>query len=517
MEPTPAAASKADGTDDSAVRPIWGLPGLQCWAKANANANESHLTFCRRGPVRHLSSALRPASCLGGLVLATVLCAPGAALAQTSGPTPQPEPVPVTPEQAAQVTTEQWAIHGQTTYTQQLQPGFRSPFEGPQSLPADANGRETFDATLYLGFRPWQGAEIWLNPEVDQGFGLGNSFGVAGYLSGEAYKLGQTDPYYRMSRAFFRQTINLGGGIEKIDADLNQLAGTQTANRLVFTVGKFSVVDIFDTNKYAHDPRNDFLNWAILDIGAFDYAADAWGVTYGAAAEWYEGRYAARVGLFDMPAEPNSIHLSLPLLQQTQFVTELEERHTLWDQPGKIKLLYWLSRGNLGTYSDALALGYATGTVPSTGAVRNYRSKYGVGFNLEQQIVPDLGMFVKGGWSQGGVEEDAFTDINASVAVGLSLAGTRWGRPNDTVGLATAINEISAIGSRYLAAGGLGGIVGDGALFKSGPESIVETYYNFAAFSWANIAADYQFVNNPAYNQQRGPVSVFALRLHAQF
>ncbi len=444
------------------------------------------------------------------------LCVPHISLAQ-SAPTPQPEPVPVTPAQADQVTTEQWAIHGQTTYTQQFQPAFRSPYAGAQSLPADANGRETFDATIFLGFRPWQGAEIWLNPEVDQGFGLGNSFGVAGYVSGEAYKLGQADPYYRMARAFFRQTFDLGGEPEKLDPDLNQLGGTQTANRVVLTVGKVSVVDIFDTNKYAHDPRQDFLNWAILDTGSFDYAADAWGATYGAAAEWYQGRYAARVGVFDMPSVPNSIALSLPLLQQTQFVAELEERHTLWDQPGKLKVLYFLSRGNLGTYSDALAYAAATGTIPSTKAVANYRSKYGFVFNLEQQIATDLGMFVKAGWSEGGVEEDAFTDINASIAIGLSLAGTRWGRPDDTVGLATAINEISAIGSRYLAGGGLGGIVGDGALFKSGPESIVETYYSFAVLSWAKVTGDYQFVNNPAYNQQRGPVSVFALRLHAEF
>ena len=454
---------------------------------------------------------------LAGLAPIAVLFAPPSGLAQSSGPTPQPEPIPVTPEQAEQVTIEQWAIHGQTTYTQQLQPAFRSPYQGPQSLPANANGRETFDATVYLGVRPWQGAEIWFNPEADQGFGLGNSFGVAGYLSGEAYKLGQDDPYYRMARAFFRQTIDLGGEIQKLDPDLNQLGGTQTANHIVLTIGKLSVVDIFDTNKYAHDPRQDFLNWSILDVGSFDYAADAWGSTYGAAAEWYQGRYAVRVGLFDLSSVPNSIALSLPLLHQTQFVAELEERHTLWDQPGKLKVLYWLSRGNLGTYSDALALAAATGTTPSTQAVANYRSKYGLGFNLEQQVAADLGLFVKGGWSQGDVEEDDFTDINASVAVGLSLTGARWGRSDDTVGLAGVINEISAIGSQYLAAGGLGGIIGEGRLIKSGPETILETYYSFAAFSFAKLTGDYQFINNPAYNQQRGPVSVLALRLHAEF
>ncbi len=403
------------------------------------------------------------------------------------------------------------------TYTQEFQPAFRSPYQGPQSLSPAANGRETFDATIYAGFRPWNGAEIWLNPEADQGFGLSNSFGAAGYLSGEAYKLGENDPYYRMSRAFFRQTINLGGEIQKVDPDLNQLGGSQTANRVVLTIGKLSVVDIFDTNKYAHDPRNDFLNWSVVDAGTFDYAADAWGTTYGATAEWYQAWWAARVGLFDLSNVPNSIHLSLPLIHQNQFVAELEERHTVWDQPGKLKFLYWLMRANLGSYQNAVALGAATGTTPSTAAVRNYRSKYGVVLNLEQQLTPDLGLFARAGWTQGGIEEVDFTDINQSLQIGLSLQGTRWGRPDDTVGLAAVANQISHDGKVYLAAGGLGGIIGDGQLPESGPEQIIETYYSFAAFSFARVTGDYQFVNNPAYNRQRGPVSVFALRLHAQF
>jgi high affinity Mn2+ porin len=320
-----------------------------------------------------------------------------------------------------------------------------------------------------------------------------------------------------MSRALFRQTINLGGETQKVDPDLNQLGGAQTANRVVITVGKYSVVDIFDTNKYAHDPRGDFLNWSVLDAGTFDYAADAWGATYGAAAEWYQDGWAARVGLFDMSNVPNSIRASLPLLHQDQFAAELEESHTLWSQPGKLRLLYWLTRANMGTYSDALAFAAATGTRPSTASVRNYRSKYGVVLNLEQQLLPDLGLFARAGWTQGGVEEYDFTDIDQSLQIGLSLAGTRWGRPNDTVGLAGAVDQISRSGKLYLAAGGPGGIIGDGQLPEAGPEQVLETYYSFAAFDWGKVTGDYQFVNNPAYNRQRGPVSVFALRLHAAF
>lgn len=399
----------------------------------------------------------------------------------------------------------------------QFSPGFHSSFQGPQSLSSTANARETLDATLYLGIRPWQGAEIWINPEMDQGFGLGNTFGVAGYLSGEAYKVGEADPYYHLPRAFFRQTIDLGGKSERLDADLNQLGGTQTANRLVFTVGKYSVVDIFDTNKYAHDARNDFANWSIIDMGSFDYAAEAWGFTYGATAEWYQDWWTVRAGLFDLSVTPNSKYLDNRFISQAQFVAEREERHTLWNAPGKLKFLYWLTRGNLGTYADALTLAAATDQTPSTAAVRRYRSKAGIGFNLEQQIIADLGMFARGSLAQGNLEEVDFTDISQSASIGLSLMGTRWGRLVDTVGLAVAVNQISHQAKQYFAAGGLGGIIGDGRLPHTGPEQIIEAYYSLAAFAFARVTADYQFVNNPAYDRDRGPVSVLGLRLHAQF
>ena len=448
---------------------------------------------------------------------ATILLCPLLCEAQLVGPTPQPPGVPVTPEQAEQVTPEQWAVHGQATDVWLLQPAFRSSYQGPQSLSSAANGRNTADATLYLGFRPWLGAEIWINPEIDQGFGLGNGFGVAGYVSGEAYKIGQNVPYYRMPRGFFRQTIALGGETEKLDPDLNQLGGTQTANRVVFTIGKFAVVDIFDTNKYAHDPRGDFLNWSVIDAGTFDYAADAWGFTYGAAAEWYQDWWTARVGLFDLSSGPNDKYLDNRFIQQAQFIVELEERHTLWNQPGKLKVLYWLTRGDLGSYSDAWALAAATGETPSTAAVRRYRSKYGIMLNLEQQLATDLGMFARAGWTQGSVEEFDFTDIDQTISVGLSLSGSRWDRPGDTVGLAVVANQISHQAKAYLAAGGIGGIIGDGQLPQAGPEQILETYYSLAVFGFAHVSADYQLINNPAYNRDRGLVSVFGLRLHAQF
>jgi high affinity Mn2+ porin len=450
-----------------------------------------------------------------GLTAFGLLCWPTLCAAQMVAPTPQPPAVPVTPEQAGEVEIENWAVHGQSTFTWMLQPAFHAPYTGPQSLQPDANGRETFDATLYAGFRPWPGGEIWINPEVDQGFGLSNTFGVAGYPSGEAYKLGKSEPYVLVQRGFLRQTIDLGGATEKLESDLNQLGGLQTADRVVLTVGKYSVVDIFDTNKYAHDPRHDFLNWSITDIGSFDYAANSWGYTYGGAVEWYQDWWTLRTGMFDLSTVPNSNNLS-PSFAQLQFVAEAEERHQLWGQPGSLKFLYWISRGNLGSYLEAVSFGEVIGETPSTAAVRTQRTKDGVGFNFAQQIAPDFGVFARAGLSQGTVEEIDFTDINQSISGGLSLTGSRWGRPDDTFGLAGAINRISHQGKLYLAAGGLGGIIGDGQLPNAGPEQILETFYRVGVFGWAHFGFDYQFIKNPAYNRDRGPVSIFTLQWHVQ-
>jgi high affinity Mn2+ porin len=448
--------------------------------------------------------------------LAAALAAP--ALAQTTAPsnatttTAPAERVELPEESKA---PEAWAIHGQFTFVNQGDLAFRSPYSGPNSL-APAQSRETADATLYLGFRPWSGAEVWVDPEIDQGFGLSNTLGVAGFPSGEAYKVGRAAPYFRLQRLFIRQTIDLGGGGEAIDADLNQLVGTQSADRLVFTVGKFSVPDIFDTNTYADDPRGDFLNWALIDTGTFDYAADAWGYTYGVAAEWYFGRWTLRGGVFNLSDVPNSETLETDF-SQFQSVDELEERHKLWGQPGKLKITGFLSRGRMGSFEDAVRLAQQTGQPADIAAVRRYQSRGGVSFSAEQEVADGVGVFVRAGAADGSIEPYEFSDIDRTFAAGVSLGGKRWGRTNDTVGVAGVVNRISREHELYLADGGTGILVGDGQLPHPGTEQIVETYYDLAAYGAAHVSLDYQFVANPAYNRDRGPVSIFAARLHAQF
>ena len=417
---------------------------------------------------------------------------------------------------AADASDETWAVHGQATFVLQANGAFRSPYEGPNSLNPRGQAKETFDATLYAGLQPWRGGEIWINPEIDQGFGLSDTLGVAGFPSGEAYKVGKSSPYAKLPRWFARQTIDLGGEKQRVDPDLNQLGGHQTANRLVLTLGKFSIVDIFDTNSQAHDPRSDFLNWAIIDTGTFDYAANAWGYTYGAAAELYWDRWAIRAGVFDLSKVPNGIDLD-PTFHQNELVGEIEERHSIAGQPGKAKITVFANRGRMGRYADAIALAEATGQPADITAVRRYRSRLGFGFNLEQQIAKDWSLFMKGGIADGNIEPYEFADIDRTIASGFAVKGAQWGRPDDTLAVAAVLNGISRIHQEFLNAGGLGILIGDGRLPHPGPEGIIETYYDFTVAKPLHVTLDYQFVNNPGYNRERGPVSIGALRLHAQF
>jgi high affinity Mn2+ porin len=443
---------------------------------------------------------------LAGAAFAAValIGAPAAALAQDAAP----------PQDAA--ASQNWAIHGQSTVIDQANLAFFSPYAGTNSLPGSANGRETLNITLIAGLRPWRGAEIWIDPEIDQGFGLHNTTGMAGFPNGQGAKVGAVNPYFRLQRLFLRQTIDLGGETSAVEAGLNQLAGSQSTDRVVVTAGKFNVTDVFDTNTYAHDPSHDFLNWALIDAGTFDYAADAWGYTVGAAVEWYQGSWVIRTGVFALSEIPNGAQPDFGF-GQFQMEGEIEKDYKIGGKAGAIKFTAFLSRGRMATFADAIALGEATGKPPDVALVRQYRGRGGLSFNLQQQLTSSLSLFARGGMADGDIEPYEYTDIDRTVSGGLSLNGKGWGRSGDTVALGGVVNAISKIHQEYLAAGGLGILVGDGQLPHPGTEDIVETYYDAALGKFLHLAVDYQFVVNPAYNRDRGPVSIFAARLHAQF
>ena len=411
---------------------------------------------------------------------------------------------------------ESWAIHGQATFVDQYHPAFRSPYRGRNSLDPGSRGNETVDVTLFAGVSPWAGGEAWANVEMDQGFGLSGTFGVAAFPSAEAYKVGSAEPYGRLHRLFFRQTFDLGGDQQAVEGQANQLAGSRSSDNLIITLGKFSVTDIFDNNTYAHDPKGDFLNWAIVDAGAYDYAADAWAYTYGGAAEWSFDSWTLRGGVFDMSKIPNGRELETDF-SQFEMVGEAERRISLFGHDGKIKLLGFLNRANMGKYSDAVSLARATSTLPNVALVRHYRSRAGGSLNVEQGLTDDLGFFLRASMDDGGRESYEFTDISKSLSTGLSLKGASWDRKDDTVGLALEVAGISTAARSYLAAGGLGVLVGDGRLTGYGAEAVVETYYDVQIVKGVNAALDYQFIANPGYNTDRGPVSVLGLRLHGEF
>lgn len=365
-------------------------------------------------------------------------------------------------DETASPAAEDWAAHGQITFVEQFHPSFPSPYRGTNSLDPGNRGDETVTGDLFFGARPWAGAELWADPEVDQGFGFSDTLGIAAFPSGEAYKVGSSVPYFRLQRLFFRQTFDLGGEEEEDKPAANQLGGSHSVDHVTFTAGKFSVVDIFDTNDYAHDPSKDFMNWAVIDAGAFDYAADSWGYTYGGALEWTQDWWTLRGGLFDLSKVPNEKHLETGF-RQFEFVLEGEERHKWFGRDGKLKLLLYLNRADMGAYNDAVALGERTGTIPSTTLVRNYRSRPGASLNFQQEVADDLGVFARLSYDDGSEEAYEFTEINRGFSGGVSLNGTQWGRKNDTVGAAYFAEGISSAAQSYFAHGGLGILIGDAA------------------------------------------------------
>jgi high affinity Mn2+ porin len=439
---------------------------------------------------------------IGGAIFAAVPeVAAAAAASEDSTPPP--------------VSEERFAFHGQFTYVEQDVGNFKAPYAGANSLTPD-RGKETTDLTLYFGARLWRGAEIWITPEIDQGFGLDNTLGVAGFPSGEAYKVGENQPYLRWPRAFIRQIIDVGDDREPVEGVANQLRGSRSDDRWVFTAGKFGVTDIFDTNQYANTPRSDFLNWSAVNSGSFDYAADAWGFTVGAAAERYLESWTFRAGVFDLSNVPNSIHLD-PGFHEFQMVAEIEKRYVLFGQTGRALITAYDSRGRMGLLDQAIALGAATDTTPNPALVRQYRGRLGASLNLEQPLTADVGVFARYGKAQGNVETYEFTDIDRSLEIGASLKGLRWHRADDTAGVAYIDNGISALREQYLNDGGLGILIGDGKLPHPGAEQIIESYYSLNVIAQVFISLDYQWVKAPGYNTDRGPVSIYAVRFHAQF
>ncbi len=407
-----------------------------------------------------------------------------------------------------------WQLHGQATTVTQTHGGFRSPYEGANSLLDKQETATSFTGTLTAGFRLWKGTEFYLDGEGAAGKGVSSVLGMAGAPNGETYRVG--NPEFRASivRVFLRQTWDLGGEVQKVEDDAHQLSGNRSSRRIVVHFGKLSVMDLFDNNSYSHDPRSQFLNWTLMGLGAWDYPADTRGYTWGYAAEFYWDAWAARYGRFAEPLEANQMDMDHGFARAHGDALEIEHNHSLGDLPGAVRVMAYSNTARMGDYREALALSPAA---PDITATRAYgRVKRGWGINTEQALTQDLGAFARWSWDDGKTETWAFTEVDRSITAGLSLRGRAWGRTKDRLGIAYIQNGLSPDHLDYLAAGGLGFIIGDGRM-NYAPERLVETYYAFAIGNYFTASLDIQRCWNPAYNADRGPVSLFALRCHVQF
>ena len=420
-----------------------------------------------------------------------------------------------------------WNFHAQNTDIVQGYPGFSSKYSGPNSLPSGGQTRESVSLDLLAGLRLWRGAEAHIDGMMWQGFGVNNTLGADGFPNGEAFRLGTAVPNGAITRLFLRQTFGLGGEQEAVADDPFTLAGRRDVSRLTLTLGRFNAKDIFDNNAYANDPRTQFLNWALMANQAWDYPADAIGYTTGLAVELNQPHWTLRYGFFQMPRVSNSLTAEDrifkwpydgsaqdgPLLDAWGMVTELERRYCLRTHPGTIRLLAYLNRANMGSYQDAVNSPTRPADLAASAA---FRYKFGFGLNLEQEIAKNIGVFSRLGWSDGRNQAWVFSDVDYSATAGISIKGEGWQRPDDTFGLAGVLNGISQSHQDFFVAGGTGILAGDGNL-NYGWEKIIETYYDFKICKAIHGALDYQFISNPAFNRDRGPVSFFAARLHTAF
>jgi high affinity Mn2+ porin len=411
-----------------------------------------------------------------------------------------------------------FVARGQMTYVWQRQFGFHADYSGPESLATTAQSTYTLSFTGYLGARaPWQGGELYVDPEAFQAHPLSNLQGLAGIQNGELQKASGVELRAYLARAFVRQTFELGGESREVPAGFNQLATHYDSHRLVFTVGKSPLTDFFGRNSYASDPRTQFMNWSLITYGAYDYAADARGYNIGGFGELDWDNWAFRAGRGMEPTVANGRSLDYNIMQRHGDQIEVQHDHEVYGLAGSVSVLMYRNVANAGNYAQAVALAQATGTIPDITANRYLEAKDGYGLSVEQSLSPAVAVWARGMWCDCKVEQYAFTEIDNMLSAGVSLKGSIWQRTEDTVGAAFSLNGLSPSHRAYLAAGGLGGFIGDGQL-NYAKEQNYEVYYSALVYRGVHLTGDYQRIVNPAYNLDRhGPVNIVGGRIHVEF
>jgi hypothetical protein len=411
--------------------------------------------------------------------------------------------------------SENWQITGQSTAVLQAKPGFSTAYSGSNSLQGPHEYSRTLTATIYAGYRPWTGGELYFDPEMALGVPFSGLHGLGGFTNGEIARTSGADPVFYRARLFLRQIWGLGGGAENIEPAANQMAGIVAAERVVLTAGNLSALDIFDANRFSHDPRMGFLNWSLMAQGAWDFPADARGYTWGAVLEYVQPAWALRGGRFMLPKDSNGLPLNPRLLSSYGDTLEVERAYHLGAQGGRLRLLAFRNQAVMGAFADAAAQSAKTGSVPDVSTVRTANAKTGAGINIEQSLRDDVGLFLRGSANDGHTETYAFTEIDRSLSGGVVIKGAAWHRGDDEIGVAVALNGLSADHREYLARGGSGFFLGDGHL-NYRQEQVLEAYYSLKVTRAARLSFDYQHIAHPGYNADRGPAHFFGLRLHTE-
>ncbi len=407
-----------------------------------------------------------------------------------------------------------WSIHFQQTVVSQYHPDFSANYSGANSLRTHEPSASSITATLYIGRSLWEGGGIFWNPELSGGAGLSGARGIAGFPNGEIYRVGDPAPRILTARLFLRQTFPLSGERAEAGDEPNRIAGRQPASRLMIAAGKISVADYFDRNRYSNDARAQFLNWALMNSGAWDYAADTRGYTWGIVAEYASAPWALRIAGAMVPIDPNGSHLDGEVGRDRSEMAELERAITICGRPGALRLLGYATRARMGEYREALRLPEGPGAI--AGIRRPGGTKYGVALSAEQQLSDHAGGFIRASWNDGARETWMFTEIDRSAAAGAIFDGAGWDRKDDQAGAALVVNGLSGDHRAFLEAGGNGFMLGDGALAYA-PEIIGECFYSFSLVEerlW--ITGDYQFILHPGYNSDRGPAHVMGVRAHVE-
>lgn len=414
------------------------------------------------------------------------------------------------------VANEKWNWFWQATSIGQYHGTFQAPYSGPNSLLDQSERDASLTSTLFLGFRPFENTQIYINGELAGGRGFSNVTGIADFPNGEIPRVTVATPTPYLARAYLQQDFGFGDAKEVFEDEENQLAGTRPMDRYTLIIGKFSAEDFFDNNDYSHDPRTQFMSWATMYNGAFDYPADTRGYTWGWVHELHIANWSFRYAGLGEPKVANGPQFDLRILRDRGDVFEVERRYAPGKHQGAIRLLGFLLHTDSGTYAKAIQLAEETHTTPNISLTdRPGTLKYGTGISADQAITNDIGVFTRLGWNDGKTQSFAFTAMDRLASGGISITGQRWRRPEDTAATAFTVGGLSAVHAQYLEMGGLDFIIGDGRL-NYGPEYMWESYYCARVTRGFFFSFDLQHIANPAYNQDRGPVWVESIRLHIE-